>query len=135
MRETKIYEKLRPHLNLWGECDRVENSIGSGMSDIYYNIGGKTGWIETKVAKGNMVCFEKFQRPWIRKHHKQGARIFVVVVDKDERMHFYPAGIILAAPSFAYEKWVAVDMTMMPRVFNMEPPYRSWKSVRDLLTS
>ena len=135
MKETKLYAKLRPNLMAWGECDRVENVLGSGMSDVFYNIGGKTGWLETKVAKGDLIYFEKFQPNWISKHHRQGARIFVVVMDRLETIHFYPAGIILKAPRKPYEKWITVDMKDLPPVFNMPAPYRSWRSVREILTS
>lgn len=135
MKETKLYEKLRPHLLSWGECDRVENSLVSGMSDVFYNIGGKTGWIETKVAKGDLLYFEKFQPNWMAKHHRLGARIFIIVLDKKEAIHIYPAGIILAAPRTPLNKWITIDMSSLPPVFNMQAPYRSWKSVREILIS
>lgn len=133
MKETALFAKLRPQLANWGEYDRVENSAGSGMSDVFYNIGGRTGWIEMKVAHGDLIYFEKFQPQWMRKHVKQGARIFVMVMDKREAIHLYPAGVILAARMFPKEKWTCVDQTELPRVFCMEPPYRSWRSVRDIL--
>lgn len=135
MRETKLYQKIRPHLLVWGECDRVENAAGSGMSDVFYNIGGICGWIETKVAKGDLIYFEKFQLPWIGKHHRHGARMFVLVMDRYDTIHLYPAGVILKAERTPYEKWVTVNMKELPPVFNMPAPYRSWKSVRDILIS
>lgn len=135
MRETKLYAIARPHLSAWGECDRVENSIGSGMADVFYNIEGKTGWIETKVAKGDFIYFEKFQPQWLGKHARVGARIFIMVMDKHETIHLYPARVILKAPRAPYDKWVTVNMKDLPPVFNMPAPYRSWKSVREILTS
>lgn len=135
MRETQLYNRIRPHFLLWGECDRVENAVGSGMSDVYYNFGGKTGWVETKVAKGDFIYFEKFQPNWMAKHHRQGARIFVMVLDKDEAIRVYPAGVILRAKRTPYDKWVMVDMRELPPCFTMPKPYRSWKSVKDILTS
>jgi hypothetical protein len=133
LKETKLFDKLRPHLSAWGEYDRVENILGSGMPDIFYNICGKTGWIETKVAKGDIIYFEKFQPNWLTKHHRQGARLFVVVMDKKESIHFYPAGVILKAKRTPVEKWITIDQRELPPVFNMPPPYRSWRSVRDIL--
>lgn len=135
MKETSLWAKLRPNLAAWGECDRVENAVGSGMSDVFYNIDGKTGWIETKVAKGELIYFEKFQPGWIAKHHRLGARMFVMVIDKAETIHLYPAGVILKAPRTPVGKWTTVDMRDLPPVFNMPKPYKSWRSIRDLLTS
>lgn len=135
MRENELFAKLQPHLAAWGEYDRVENAIASGMSDVFFNISGKTGWIETKVAKGDYIYFEKFQPNWIAKHHRQGARMFVIVMDKNEAIHVYPAAIILKAPRSLYEKWTLVNQRELPPVFNMQAPYRSWKSVREILIS
>lgn len=135
MKETKLYEKLKPHLLLWGECDRVENAIVSGMADVYYNIAGETGWIETKIAKSRTIFFEKFQLAWIGKHYRQGARIFVVVLDAKETIHFYPAGVILRATRTPNGKFVTINMDELPSVFNIMAPYKSWNSVKDVLTS
>lgn len=135
MRETKLFAKLKPHLMTWGEYDRVENVLGSGMSDVFYNIGGITGWIETKVAKGDLVYFEKFQPNWMRKHVRLGARVFVMILDKREIIHLYPAGVVLKAPSSSLDKWITVDMKTLPPAFKMDPPYRAWKSIRDILIS
>lgn len=135
MKETALFGKLRPHLASWGEYDRVENSIGSGMSDVFYNIGGTLGWIETKVAKGDYIYFEKFQPNWISKHARLGARMFIMVLDKQETIHLFRASVVLKAPRHAYEKWILVNMNDVPRGFSMPPPYRSWKSIKEILTS
>lgn len=135
MKENKLYLKLRPHLLAWGECDRVENTLGPGMSDVFYNIGGKTGWLETKVAKGTKILFERFQPNWMAKHHRLGARIFVIVMDQKETIHVYRAGAVLKAPRTSYEKWISVDMSSLSPSFSMPAPYRSWGSIREILIS
>lgn len=135
MKETEFFAKLQPHLAAWGEYDRVENLLSSGMSDVYYNIAGRTGWIETKVAKGDFIYFEKFQPNWIAKHHRQGARMYVMVLDKNETIHLYPAGVILQAPRYPRDKFTVINMNDLPRVFNMERPWKSWKSIREILIS
>lgn len=136
MRETKLWERIRPHLLLWGEADRVENSVVTGMSDVYYNIAGKTGWIETKVAKGDWIYFEKFQPNWMAKHVRQGARVFVMFLDKDDAIRLYPASVILGVRRELYDKWQRVFVPDLPRASHvLEPPYRSWKSVKEILTS
>ena len=136
MKETVLWDRIRPQLLLWGEADRVENAVGSGMSDIFYNIGGKTGWIETKVAKGDWVYFEKFQPNWMRKHNRQGARLFVVILDAKETIHVFPVGVILAVKMEVYDKWQRLRLSELPRApITMERPYRSWNSVKQILTS
>lgn len=131
MKETKLYAKLRPQLIKWGQVDRVENVLGSGMSDIFYNIAGSVGWIETKVAKGDMIYFEKFQPNWINKHLRQGfKRMFVMVLDKRHTIHLWYANEILAAPRVPYEKWQVVNINDLPEAsVVLEPPYRNWDDV------
>jgi hypothetical protein len=135
MRETKLWEKIRPHLLLWGEADRVENAIGSGMSDVFYDIAGKCGWIETKLEKNGLLYFEKFQPNWMAKHVRQGARVFVITMDREETIKIYPAGVILQQPRVPYDKWTTVNVTNVTPSMAMPAPYRSWKSVKEILTS
>lgn len=135
MRETELFAKLQPHLKEWGTYDRVENALGAGMSDIYYNIKGTVGWIETKVAKGDWIYFEKFQPNWMNKHLRQGFhRMFIIVLDKNEMIHLWRAYQVLDAPRVPYEKWQAVNMNDLPPAkIVMEKPYRHWESVRNEL--
>lgn len=137
MRETKLYSKLRPKLMQWGTCDRVENTLGSGMSDVFYNIGGKVGWLETKVAKGGDVYFEKFQPNWMRKHVRQGFdRMFVVILDKSESILLYRAEDVLSVPMYAKNDWLIVQMDDLPHpVVDMTAPYREWDEFRLALIS
>ena len=132
MKETKLYAVLRPHL---GECDRVENSAASGMADVFYNIDGKTGWVETKLIKSGLIYFEKFQPQWIRKHSILGARIWVVAMDLRETIYFYYAADILVAPRTLIGKWATVRADDVTPYLKMEKPYKLWGRVHELLTS
>lgn len=134
MKETKLYAKLRPQLLSWGECDRVENSLGSGMSDVHYNIAGTLGWIETKVAKGDWVYFEKFQPNWMMKHARLGARIFIIVLDKFETIRVYRAEEALGPKREVYGKWQRVRVKDLPPCLCLDPPYRDWGPVKQMLT-
>ena len=137
MRETELFQKFQPHLSKWGAYDRVENALGSGMSDVFYNIGGSVGWVETKVAKGDWIYFEKFQPNWINKHLRQGfRRMFILVMDKHETIHLWRAHQVLDVPRVPYEKWQCVNVNDLPRaVVEMYKPYRFWGLIKDELCS
>jgi hypothetical protein len=136
VKETKLYAKIRPYLQRWGEFDRVENAAGSGMADVFYNIDGKTGWIETKVSHGHSIFFEKFQPQWLGKHRRLGARIFVLVLDSDEAIRLYDAADVVKAPRSAQGKWVTVSMNDLgPPELIMPKPYRSWDLMCGILSS
>lgn len=134
MKETKLYAKLRPHLEKWGACDRVENELGSGMPDIFYGIDEVGGWIETKVAKGQYIYFEKFQLPWMRNHLKSGfSRIWIIVLHDDD-IKAWPAKKIVFQPVEAYEKWTIMDVRELPAPFWSSYTH-SWDSLRATLIS
>lgn len=137
MKETKLYSKLRPQLVKWGAIDRVENVLGSGMSDVFFNITGKTGWLETKVAKGNEIYFEKFQPNWMRKHIRNGLnRIFVIVMDRNDSILVYKAIHIIEAPMCPKKDWLIVQLSDLPEPeIRMTTPYREWELLRQVLIS
>ena len=135
MRETKFWAKLRPHFMDWGVADRIENSAGSGMSDVFYNIGGHTGWIETKIAKGSLLFFEKFQIPWMLKHTRQGGRFFVMALDRHETICVYRAADVVKAPRRPEGKWTVVDMTDLETILWMPRPYKLWDELHNILVS
>lgn len=137
MRETKLYSKLRPQLTRWGVVDRVENTLGSGMPDVYYNMGGVTGWLETKVAKGDEVHFEKFQPNWMRKHLRAGlSRIFVVVMHRDSAIIVYRAQDVVDTPMYPQNDKLVVQLSdLPPYVLKMYEPYHRWDEFRQALIS
>lgn len=137
MKETKLYAKIRPKISDWGICDRVENIVLSGMSDIFYNIDGCVGWLETKVAKGNDIYFEKFQPNWLKKHWRNGfRRLFIVVMDKHESIHVYRAEVLFDVPKRAKSDWIIVSMDDLPDPeVLLTKPYNDWASFRTALIS
>lgn len=128
---------MRPHLNRWGTCDRVENVLLSGMPDVFYNIEGKVGWLETKVAKGDEVYFEKFQPNWMRRHVKQGLyRVFVVVYDKDEAVRLYHAQQFLNVTLYPSRDWLIARMSDASEPVVVIPAKgRDWEPFRQALIS
>lgn len=136
MKETKLFAKMQPYLSAWGEYDRVENIHGSGMPDIHFCINSNAGWIETKVAKGDFLYFEKFQPGWARRYLRSGFhRLWVAAQLKDESFALYRYSVIVRAPMQPKNDWLLVNVNDIAPTFRMPSPYRSWKSVRDTLIS
>lgn len=136
MKENKLYAKLQPYLIRWGEADRVENILGSGMSDIFYNIEGTTGWIETKVLKQDLLYFEKFQPNWMRKHTRIGLnRIFVVAIDSKESILVWKASRVVNGVFVPKEKWLTFDIKQAAPDLVMPKPYVKWLSFKEMLVT
>lgn len=141
MLESKLYGRVRPKLDQWGEVQRIENSINPGCPDVYYSAEGQANWIETKIIKlregFNCLWFEKFQIPWMRRFFKTGfANIWVLGGYDDDRgtMIVYHCKEIINAPTHPYKKWVLVRLVDINAVFEMRKPY-DWNILRTLLTT
>lgn len=136
IRETKFYGRLKPMFDSWGEIERVENVLGSGMPDVFYNFGGIGGWIETKVAKGDDIYFEKFQPNWMRRHLREGfRRIFIFVLDKNEHVYVFHAAVVASADLIPKDKWLTINMYSIRPSLVMAKPYNNKDALRSLLTT
>lgn len=136
MRETKFYAKLKPQFDKWGVVERVENTLGSGTPDVFYNFAGTCGWVETKVAKGDDIYFEKFQPNWMRRHVRQGLlRIFVMVLDQRETIHVFHAHNVVDSIFVPYKKWLTLNLYQATPSLVLEKPYSKWGQLHDLLIS
>lgn len=136
MKESKLYAKLQPYLSRWGEVDRVENVLGSGMSDVFYNIDGVVGWVETKVMKRGLLYFEKFQPNWMRKHVRAGfSRVFVVAIDERETILVWRASRVVDGKFVPQSKWLTFDTSQAEPNLTMPKPYTKWLAFKDTLIS
>ncbi len=131
-----LYQRLRPKLNAWGEVSRVENSIESGMWDIFYMIEGQYNWLETKAEHSGFLYFERFQLNWARRFLRAGAtNLFVVAAleGHGDIMEIYPAQKVVTAPREIYRKWQRIKTSDLNAIQRMRKPY-DWEVLRTLLS-
>ena len=57
---------------------RIENAVGTGMSDVNMHCNGVDAWIENKVFHGNQLTFQPTQPGWILNRRRVGGRVFVL---------------------------------------------------------
>lgn len=134
VKESDLYHKLKPHLETWGACSRVENTLEGGMFDIFYGIEGNSGWIETKLDHNGKILFERFQIPWARKYSSVGVRLFVIILLKNQDIAVCDIDDILNAPRESYQKWIRISIKdLTPREILSKPFY--WGNLRRILVS
>lgn len=63
--------------------NRIENAVGTGMSDLEGCHCGVSVWVENKVYKGNKLVFQPTQPGWIIRRRLAGGRVFVLARKKD----------------------------------------------------
>ena len=141
MLENKLYARVRPHMNLWGEVQRVENILDSGTWDIFYATNGQANWIETKIIKlregFDCLWFQKFQIPWGRRIFSTGfSNMWVLGGFDDDRgtMIVYHVKEIINAPTHPYKRWTLVRLTDINAVMELKKPY-DWNALRTLLST
>lgn len=89
--EQILWDDLRKEMGGQWEADRVENSLGRDMPDIYFRFGGEEpfcGWIELKQIfswsrqkgrKTGVPTFTRGQKGWLSRHHRAGANCWVLL--------------------------------------------------------
>lgn len=110
MLESDLSGKFMPALRSRGyHATRVENAQGSGTPDINYAKLRTQGWVETKVAKGPWLYFERFQIPWMVARCKatEGRGVWVLAEIAGHAVLF-SGPVIIAAPREPYRKWVRI---------------------------
>ena len=80
MTEAKFWASFKNGMSRFKQLHmtRVENSTGSGVSDVTACYEGREAWLELKVFKGNRIHFRSSQRTWIDARLAAGGRIWIV---------------------------------------------------------
>ena len=75
---THVWGPLRKNSPVSVHWNRIENAVGTGMSDLEGCHGGVSVWVENKVYEGNKVHFQPTQPVWIIRRRMAGGRVFVL---------------------------------------------------------
>lgn len=99
VKESYFWQQLKAGLeDNDTQLSRVENTAGTGVSDVTAAHGGREAWLELKIFHGNSLSFRNAQRIWIMKRVRCGGRVFVVARFIDELL-VYDGLTAVSAPS------------------------------------
>ncbi len=122
-------EDIRTHLS------RIENTAGTGISDVSACNKGREVWLELKVFHGNNIHFRSSQRIWITRRVAVGGKV-LVLARKDDELLLYEARHVLAAPFTSHgedRKSFHVKYADMPYPnYSCKKPFR-WEEVRNAI--
>jgi hypothetical protein len=77
--DGNLTELLRKHLPD-GFYQRIESSTGLGIPDLFFAFDNQVnGWIEFKLARGNIVVIRPQQIAWLERASRLGCRCFLLV--------------------------------------------------------
>ncbi len=90
MTESDLWKSTREGINdpqvHW---TRIENTVGTGQSDVHGLLSGVDAWIELKIFHGNQIDFRKSEVAWITRRTECGGRTWILARKKDTLL-LYP---------------------------------------------
>ena len=97
MTEAAFWQSVKKGLTSNGlgvnlQLDRIENSVGNGMSDVSACCDGVERWLELKIMHGNQLKFQPSQVAWITRAQAVG-RVVLVVARKNNLVLVYPGSV------------------------------------------
>lgn len=134
MTESQFWQQLKSHLDdEHTHCSRIENTAGTGISDVSACHGGVEVWIEIKVISGRKVYFRNSQKSWIVRRTQAGGRV-AILIRKDDAVSLYRGLDVVQLPSTPYkEKAFSVCVDDLPNhLFSGTKPIR-WQDFKEKL--
>jgi hypothetical protein len=111
---------------------RIENEVGTGISDVNACRDGQERWIELKLVKGDRIYFRCSQRSWITRRTQVGGKVFVLARDGDVLL-LYDGFLAATAPSHPYKngKSYYVKRADLPTPLWSHPKPVDWRGLRE----
>jgi hypothetical protein len=135
MKESAFWQQTKagldgPDVHL----SRIENTAGTGISDVNMCCNGVEIFIELKMFHGTKLHFRMSQRSWIVRHLNCGGRVFVMARMGDV-LYLYNAQVCMDAEHtpHADRKSFTVDIKALPPpLYVCKKPFK-WREVREKL--
>ena len=136
IKESALWQQVKNGLeDEQTHLSRIENTAGTGISDVSACSHGVEVWLELKVFHGNDLHFRNSQRAWIKRRLEVGGRVFVIA-RKEGAMFMYAAGDVLTAPFIQHppeRKSFHVKSQDLPRaLYACDKPFK-WQELREKL--
>jgi hypothetical protein len=86
--QRHVWEPLRKATSPPVDWMRLENLVGTGMSDANGCLNGVEVWVEHKIVKGHRIIFRPTQPAWMTRRAIHGGRVFVLA-RKDDFLYLW----------------------------------------------
>jgi hypothetical protein len=136
MKESDLWKQVKNALeDEHTHLSRIENTAGTGISDVSACSHGVEVWLELKMFHGNDLHFRNSQRIWISRRLAVGGRVFVLARQNDV-LRVYSAASLLLAPFVQHElerksfhiKWSDLPMPL----YICKKPFK-WPELRSVI--
>lgn len=134
LKESYFWQQVKAGLSAPDvDLSRIENTAGTGISDVSACCGGFEVWLELKVFHGKYLHFRNSQRTWINRRHEVGGVIYVLA-RKDDEMFLYVATEVLACPFTSTKKggFIVKFDDLPTSVFHCRKPFK-WNDLKNTI--
>ena len=113
---------------------RIENTAGTGISDVNACCRGQEIWLELKVFHGRRLYFRNSQKSWIVRRSEVGGRIFVLARNEDTLIMYDAAAMMQCEAIHGNDgKSFSVDVDKLPpSIYVCRKPFK-WAELRERL--
>ncbi len=133
--ETYFWKTVKNNLSdEYTHLSRIENTAGTGISDVSGCRKGKEVWIELKVSHGKRVHFRTSQRAWIMTRTGVGGTVWVLIRIEDDVV-LYRAKEVLASKFqvAADTKSFSILLTDLPQPVHRSTKPVAWKEISKII--
>lgn len=135
VKESYFWAQIRAGLESGDtHLSRIENTAGTGISDVSACHNGREVWLELKVFHGNNLQFRASQRNWIYKRSMVGGRVLVVARKGDELRIYdgYKAVMSPSTPIAERKAFVVAEIDLPEPLLSCQKPFK-WQSIKNTI--
>lgn len=133
--ESQLWAQIRASLSSADtHVSRIENTVGTGISDVSACHGGVEVWLELKVFHGQRLHFRASQRIWITNRTHVGGRVFVVA-RMDNVLMIFDGKAVVDTPNYKIETSKAFSILLqdLPTpLYSCKKPF-DWTKIKQAL--
>jgi hypothetical protein len=135
VKESYFWQQVKAGLDDAGtHLSRIENTAGTGISDVSACCLGREAWIELKVFHGKRLHFRNSQRVWITRRVAAGGRVLVLARRDDDAVLYRALDVVLSACKVESDgKSFSIDASDLPTpIFSCHKPFK-WSELRSAI--
>ena len=131
VKESYFWTQVKAGLeNAETHLSRIENTAGTGISDISACSHGVEVWLELKVFHGDRLQFRTSQRTWIMRRTDVGGKVLIVARKGDELYVYDGRKVVMANVAWRDDKSFSIATWDLPAViFHCKKPFK-WDEIR-----
>lgn len=133
VKESYFWQQVKAGLSVGNtHLSRIENTAGTGISDVSACANGVEVWLELKVFHGSRLHFRQSQRLWILKRATAGGRTFILARNNDVMLLYDALPVVLtkARPDADGKSFSVLEADLPTPKYECKKPF-NWAQLHE----